>query len=194
MEIVGLVGDRVRLVPPERMRHADNAYRWFNDPAVTCTLGMNFGASRRSQDEFLDRIEQFRNGDLTWAIHDETDRHIGFISLQGYSLPHRTATGSLVIGARDAWGRGYATDAVRTRTRFAFEQVGLHRIEGQTISPAMCRVYDRCGYQREGTARHKHFHQGRWYDAALYAILKADYVSPPAEALPSVPPWSGPES
>ncbi len=178
MHIVGLVGDRVRLVPPERSLHVDNAYRWFNDPLVTATLATNFGVTRRNEDEFLDRIEQFRAGDLTWAIHDESGRHIGFISLQGYALPHRTATGGLFLGDRDAWGRGYATDAVRVRTRFAFDQAGVHRIEGHTVSPAMIRVYEKCGYRHEGVARDKLFRDGRWHDAAMYAILETDSCPP----------------
>ena len=82
-----------------------------------------------------------------------------------------------MIGERNAWGRGYASDAVRVRTRFAFEQLGLHRIEGHTINPAMRRVYEKCGYRHEGVARQKMWRDGKWFDADLFAILEDDHFA-----------------
>lgn len=175
MPIIGLRGDRVRLVPAERASHLENAYRWLNDPEVTSTLALNLGVTRRMEEAFFDRTEASRDPDHHWAILDEADRHVGFLSLHTSGLPHRGATGGLFLGERDAWGRGYGTDAVRTRTRFAFEQLGLHRVEGHTVNPAMCRVYEKCGYRHEGTARAKLWRDGRWHDAELYAILDDDY-------------------
>jgi RimJ/RimL family protein N-acetyltransferase len=175
MDIVGLKGERVRLVPPDRALHLENALRWMNDPEIVAALEANFGVTRRQEEAFFDRVEAQRDADLHWAIHAEDGRHVGFIDLHDLSWRHRSAVGGLAIGARDAWGRGYATDAVRVRTRFAFEQMGLHRIEGHTINPAMRRVYERCGYRFEGVARRKIWRDGRWNDAHHYAILDDDY-------------------
>ncbi len=177
--IVGLAGDRVRLVPPDRAAHFDNALQWINDPAVNATTARNWGASPAEERAFFDRIEADRDTMLTWAIHAEDGRHVGFIDLRDISWRFRLATGGLMIGDRSAWGRGYATDAVRVRTRFAFDDLGLHRIEGHTFNPVMRRVYEKCGYTLEGVARQKLWRGGRWHDAACYAILDTD---PPAPA------------
>ncbi len=171
----GWQGERVRLIPSERSLHLENALRWFNDPEIVGTIEINWGVTRRQEEEFFEHVETRRETDLHWAIHDESDHHIGFIGLHAIHWRHRTATGGLLIGERDAWGKGYATEAVRVRHRIAFDELGLHRIEGHTINPAMCRVYDKCGYHREGTARQKLWRHGRWHDAALFAILDADY-------------------
>jgi RimJ/RimL family protein N-acetyltransferase len=146
-----------------------------NDPAVTATIEVNFGVSRRQEEEFFDRVERNRENELHWAILAEDGRHIGFIGLHQIHWRHRVATGGLLLGERDAWGRGYGTDAVRTRSRFVFEQMGLHRLEGHTINPAMRRVYEKCGYRHEGVARQKLWRRGQWCDADLYAILDGDY-------------------
>jgi [ribosomal protein S5]-alanine N-acetyltransferase len=176
MPIIGLKGERVRLVPPDRTLHLENALVWLNDPEVTAAIKLNLGVTRRQEELFFERIETKRDSDFGWAIVDETERHIGFIGLHGINWRHRWATGGILIGERAAWGRGYATDAVNVRTRFAFREVGLHRIEGHTMNPAMKRVYEKCGYQHEGVARRKFWRDGRWHDAELFAVLGEDWL------------------
>src|SRR4051794_15929311 len=124
MELIGWKGELVRLVPPDRALHLENALRWMNDPEITATIELHFGATRRQEEAFFDRVEARAGDDLFWAVHSEDGRHVGFIDLRDVSWRHRAAVGGLLIGERDAWGRGYATDAVRVRTRFAFEQMG----------------------------------------------------------------------
>ena len=85
--------------------------------------------------------------------------------------------GGIVLGERSAWGRGIATAAVRVRTRFAFQTLGLHRIEGHTVNPAMHRVYEKAGYTHEGTIREALWRDGRWVDAESFAILDRDYFA-----------------
>jgi RimJ/RimL family protein N-acetyltransferase len=175
MSLVGLKGERVRLVPPDRTLHMENALVWLNDPEITAMLKHRLGVTRRQEELFFERMETQRDRDFSWAILDEEERHIGFIGLHEINWRNRWATGGLFLGERSAWGRGYATDAVRVRTRFAFGELGLHRIEGHTMNPAMKRVYEKSGYRLEGVARGKFWRDGRWHDADLFAILEQDW-------------------
>jgi RimJ/RimL family protein N-acetyltransferase len=175
MAVAGLKGQNVRLVPLERALHLENALRWFNDPEITATLKLNLGVTRRQEEQLFDRLEAPGDTAFHWAILDEAEQHVGFISLHEINWRHRWAAGGLVIGERSAWGRGIGTDAVRVRARFAFDQVGLHRIEGHTMNPAMKRVYEKCGYRPEGVARRKFWRSGRWCDAELFALLAEDW-------------------
>jgi RimJ/RimL family protein N-acetyltransferase len=173
--VQGWKGDRVRLIPPDRSLHLENALRWLNDPEVTRCIEFNLGVSRRQEEAFFDRIESPSDVEFTWAIHDEAERHIGFIAILAIDWRQRRCSGGLLIGDRSAWGRGYAGDAVRVRTRFAFARLGLHRIGGHTFNPAMRRVYEKCGYRHEGTARQMFWADGRWHDVASYGILEEDW-------------------
>ncbi|MGC8640549.1 MAG: hypothetical protein ACP5XB_11805 [Isosphaeraceae bacterium] len=55
--LVGWKNGRVRLVPPDRQLHLENALRWMNDPETTATLEFNLGISRKQEEAFFDRIE-----------------------------------------------------------------------------------------------------------------------------------------
>ena len=45
---VGWKGELVRLVPPDRTLHFENALRWMNDPEITATLEFNLGVSPKT--------------------------------------------------------------------------------------------------------------------------------------------------
>ncbi|GAA1188929.1 RimJ/RimL family protein N-acetyltransferase [Kitasatospora gansuensis] len=80
----------------------------------------------------------------------------------------------LVPAAR---GRGLATRAVETVTRWAFTTADVRRIElahavGNTAS---CHVATRTGYLLEGTLRQSHcFGDGNYHDEHLHARLATD--------------------
>ncbi|MEV1328749.1 GNAT family N-acetyltransferase [Micromonospora costi] len=80
----------------------------------------------------------------------------------------------VVPGAR---GRGVATRAVDRLSRWAFDELGLHRIElcHATANPASCRVAERAGYRAEGTLRESfRYGDGRRHDEHLHARLATD--------------------
>jgi hypothetical protein len=56
MSIVGLKGERVRLIPPDRTAHLENALIWLNDPEVTATIKLNLGVTRRQEELFFEQI------------------------------------------------------------------------------------------------------------------------------------------
>src|SRR4051794_24435983 len=111
MDNHGLPGRRIRLVPPEASLHLENCLRWLNDPRITATLARVTGISRLEEQAFFDRASSGRDDFLLWMILDESGRHIGMTSL-AIDWPNRSGSGGLTLGEPDAWGRGYATDAV----------------------------------------------------------------------------------
>ncbi|SEM30845.1 GNAT family N-acetyltransferase [Streptacidiphilus jiangxiensis] len=75
-----------------------------------------------------------------------------------------------------ARGRGVAARACRALSRFAFDEVGLFRLElGHRVNnPASCRVATAAGYLVEGLERQKLAYDGVRYDVELHARLATD--------------------
>ena len=79
--------------------------------------------------------------------------------------------------AADEWGQGYATDAARTLTDFAFHVLQLHRVSA-AIGPentASITLVDRLGFTREGVLRDHVFTNGSWRDSVLYSVLEHEW-------------------
>ncbi|MYW96030.1 GNAT family N-acetyltransferase [Amycolatopsis rubida] len=102
------------------------------------------------------------------------DQLIGFCRL-GLTGVRAAKLGYAV--AAEYWGRGYATDAVRTVLEFAFGPLDLHRVTA-AIGPdnaASQAVVERLGFVREGVLRDHVFTNDDWRDSVLYSALSDEW-------------------
>lgn len=74
-------------------------------------------------------------------------------------------------------GQGYATEAVRTVTRYAFDTLGLHRVFSRTDGRNLRaqRLLERLGFRREGELPESVWFKGAWATDVLYAQLRSDW-------------------
>lgn len=80
--------------------------------------------------------------------------------------------------AEPYWGRGLMTEAVRAVTRYAFDELGLFRIEAGVFgwNVSSVRVLEKVGYSFEGRLRKQVFKDGQRVDVLLYSRLRTDEV------------------
>jgi ribosomal-protein-alanine N-acetyltransferase len=76
-------------------------------------------------------------------------------------------------GMRGMGGRGLMTAAVRAAAAFAFEEVGLHRIEAaiQVGNAASIALIRRAGFRFEGVSPELLMIGGAWRDCERWALL-----------------------
>ncbi|MEV5980417.1 GNAT family N-acetyltransferase [Streptomyces sp. NPDC052114] len=134
-----------------------------------------------SESEALGWIEDWRGAwaderDAYWAVADAaTDELVGRVALRCMVL----AGGQAEVAywtVPSARGRGVAPRAVIALTDWAFDEVGLHRIEltHSTANEASCRVALKTGFAAEGTMRGALLHEDGWHDMHLHARIKGD--------------------
>jgi ribosomal-protein-alanine N-acetyltransferase len=112
---------------------------------------------------------------ITWAITSCDDgRLLGALSLR-LSPAHRRAEAGYWIARRD-WGNGFASEALRRVIAFAFDEVGLHRVDAHHFveNAASGAVMRRAGMRSEGVRREAVFRDGRPRSVEEYAILRSD--------------------
>ncbi|MEU6260857.1 GNAT family N-acetyltransferase [Streptomyces sp. NPDC047043] len=76
-----------------------------------------------------------------------------------------------------ARGGGVVVEATRRVSRWALEELGLHRLRlcHSTANPASCRVAQKAGYSFEGTQRSALLHEDGWHDEHLHSLVEGDY-------------------
>lgn len=100
---------------------------------------------------------------------------VGLIGLADIDL--RGGSGEIVYWLLPAGrGAGATAEGVSAVTRWAFEDLGLHRlrITHSVANPASCRVATKAGYPLEGTLRGAVLHADGWHDEHLHARLRTD--------------------
>ncbi len=129
--------------------------RWMNDLQVTRTLGAP------SRPMTTEREQRWVDGallssDPAFTIYTLADmRAIGNTSLFDFDSDNATCYFGILIGERDAWGRGYGTETTRLMLQYAFDVLGLQNVMLTVHADNIggIRAYERAGFRTIGTRR-----------------------------------------
>jgi RimJ/RimL family protein N-acetyltransferase len=171
----GWEGEKVRLVPLEKERHAANAVAWMNDPDVTeMTLSGDLPITRVAEEDFFERMcapAGPHPTEISLAVETLAGEHIGFAGLHRIDWRHGAALTGTLIGPAEFRGKGYGSDAARVRTRYAFEVLGLRLLLSEVFveNEASLRMLRRAGYREVGRIPRRFWKRGKFRDVVLLA-------------------------
>jgi [ribosomal protein S5]-alanine N-acetyltransferase len=178
----GWEGEKVRLVSLDKTAHFANCVRWLNDPAVTrWTLLGDLPLTRIAEEQFFERVchPGPEPHELVLAIETrgEVAEHVGVTGLHAIEWRHGVAQTGLIIGRSQLWSRGLGGDAMRVRTRYAFEVLGLRLLLSQVFAEnaASLRALAKVGYREVGRIPQRYWKRGAWRDLVLLALPRAEW-------------------
>ena len=169
----GWEGEKVRLVPLDKEKHAANVVLWMNDPEVTETiLSGDVPLTRLAEEEFFERMAAPAGQhptDFVFAVETLEGEHIGTCGMHQINYRHGVALTGTIIGAAEFRGRGYGTDAALVRTRYAFEVLGLRMLISEvfTENVASLRMLERAGYREVARLPRRYWKRGAFRDVVL---------------------------
>lgn len=105
-----------------------------------------------------------------------TDTAVGLFQVRQLDPTFATAEWGFAIG-QAFWGTGLFQAAARLTIDFAFDLVGVHRLEARAAIPngrgngALAKL----GAVREATLRRSFLRNGRFFDQALWSIVRVDW-------------------
>ena len=172
-----LTGDKVRIRAIER-RDLENAVRWINDPEVTRYLTMAGPISSVAEEKWIEAAARGDSpNDRHFTMETLDGEYLGQIGLHGIDWRHRHATAGIVIGAKEHWGKGYGTDAMRMLLRHAFDTLNLHKVVLTAYSDnrRAIRSYEKCGYKVVGVMKEHRFTGGRYHDEVMMEVLADEF-------------------
>ena len=119
--------------------------------------------------------------DLFLALYHTADaRFVGTLKAGHIDWHQGTADIGIMIGAKDYWGRGLATDAIGALALHLYDVLGLRRLTAGSmgINQAMIAVFEKLGFRREGVLRDHLRHDGGFCDHVLLGCFRNELRLP----------------
>jgi ribosomal-protein-alanine N-acetyltransferase len=127
---------------------------------------IEYALRRQSQGEFL----------CFAVVPEGLDAAVGIFQVRALDAQFSTAEWGFALGS-DYWGRGLFTQAARMVMAFAFEQIGVNRLEARALAAndrangALRKV----GARQEAVLRQSMPKDGCLHDEHLWAIVETDW-------------------
>jgi len=176
-----IAGDRVLLRPLEPRDATPWATAMADDPDLGPAWGIETDPDEAELRERIERSAEWPadGRGIELAIADRaTEELLGTVVLHSIDWRHERAEVGfwLVPGAR---GQGAAAEGVGLMVAWAFDDLGLHRIEMVTLPalPGFARVLalaKRLGFRQEGVMRERNYERGVRRDTMMLARLRDD--------------------
>jgi ribosomal-protein-alanine N-acetyltransferase len=110
---------------------------------------------------------------------------LGWCSLTRWNPDHRSASLGYCL-PQAAWGHGYATEAAGALLEWAFDALGLNRVQAETDTRngASARVLEKLGFVHEGTLREDCIVNGEVSDSWVFGLIRREW-RPTSEPVPA---------
>ncbi|MBK8226869.1 MAG: GNAT family N-acetyltransferase [Flavobacteriales bacterium] len=168
----------------------DQLNKWANDPEIQMMLGgWHFPTSMEDQRKWFNCLSA-SSLHQRFAIHTVEHGLIGTANMVDVDWKNRNAFHGMMLGDKDIRGLGYGSDTVMAVMRYAFEELGLERLDGSMIeyNSASLKLYvGKCGWKEEGRQRNWYYRQNRYWDRIMVGVTRKDY----GELVERTGYWSG---
>ncbi|MFC4497164.1 GNAT family N-acetyltransferase [Streptomyces ovatisporus] len=172
------------MVPGERIglralepSEAERLWRWNQDPDVMRWMKDGHPQSLAQVRTRLEGRPPNAYGDVLFGIEVLDDAElIGLVRLRDAEPERGCAELDIYLGEKEYWGRGHATDAVRTVCRYGFGKMRLHKISLTVVTEnhSAHHVYRKVGFVEEGRLRQVFRRDGEWYDMFTMGLLEGE--------------------
>lgn len=152
---------------------------WMNDPDVNKYLESRFAAhSIVSLKKYVKNIISDRLNVFFAIILKTENKHIGNIKLGPINNVHNVADIGIIIGEKDCWGKGYATEAINLVVNYAFTRLNLHKITAgcYATNKGSLNAFLKAGFSQEGVRKQHCFSDGKYVDDIVLGIIKSEKI------------------
>ena len=171
-----LIGKRVYL---RALGKEDLIYirKWSNDHEIRKLTGEVVSMSQADADKFLERVYSDNTREWFVIVVKENDRVIGETGLLRMFPAWRTTDISIIIGEKDAWGKGYGTEAILLLLDYAFRCLNFHRVAIGVVAfnEKAIHFWEKVGFKKEGIQRDGYYYNHKYHDFVMMSILEDEF-------------------
>ena len=152
--------------------------KWFNDPEVTDMLGdTKYPFSEGREREWIEQQQVPKDDRRAFTVVTKKGRPIGNAGFNEIDPLNKYVVLGIAIGEKDFWNKGYGEDTIATLMKFAFEELGMHKVElgVHSTNKRAIACYKKCGFVLEGCEREHDFYEGKYIDSLRMGILRKEW-------------------
>lgn len=153
---------------------------WRNDPEITDLLGGNrfYVSSEREKKWVVNAIDNDSKHLHLAICLQENNIMVGLVNLSNIDLLNRKAEFSIMIGCKEAHGKGIGEAATKLILTHAFDFLNLNKVYLYVINENKRAIglYTKIGFQKEGELREHVYKKNKYFDVDVMSILERDYV------------------
>ncbi len=145
-------------------------FEWLNDPEVSQYLETRYSIQTREMiKEFISNQSGNKNSHLFAICLKDNDLHIGNIKLGPIEFIHGRGDLSYLIGRKELWGKGYASEAVKLILGFAKKVLNLYKVDASVYEDNIgsYRVLLNNGFKKQGKLKNHWNINGKYQDNIL---------------------------
>ncbi len=163
------------LLRPFKKSDAELWQQWDTDPEVQAFMpgSLNEPQDIEEQYKYIEECEADEEG-YYWSIETKDGVTIGTIALTEFNDYHGVANLGIVIGDKNYWGKGVATEVITTLVNHAFEHLNIFSIsaevEGGNIP--MMKALEKVGFKQNGLFESARVKNGKRINVHHFGIVK----------------------
>lgn len=161
------------------IRDAQFLYELINDPETEKMLGgSSLPISLEQQKNWI--VSQAGRDDVVRcvvAVKENMEEGLGTVILSDIDRKNGVAQVHIKMKISNGRRKGFGSDALRTIVRYAFMEMRLNCIYAEVLSynqPSQ-RLFEKCGFKRDGCLRSRIYKNGEFVDVISYSILKKQF-------------------
>lgn len=153
---------------------------WANEPDIWYMLGgWHFPYSKQDTRRWFESIQPNDQTNQVFAIDVDDVGIVGTANLVNIDWKNKNAFHGMMLGNHDLRGKGVALDTVMSVMRYAFEELGLNRLDGDMISYNQRSIdfyVKKCGWEIEGVKKEWYYRKGSYHDKVVVGVTKSRYL------------------
>lgn len=156
---------------------AQEIHNYASDKDVSKFIGWKLMNTLEETREFVEEMLRRESaGTHLYAsvVLKSTLEVIGTVMIFGFDKEANYAEIGYVFH-KDHWGKGYGTEAVSLVSKFAFEELNLHKLNARVVDTNIgsSRILEKNGFELEGRFKDHYFIEGKYYDGLFLGKLQS---------------------
>jgi len=153
---------------------------WDSDPEIQAFMPEPFNDVQNIEEQYkyIKECGADEEG-FYWSIESKDGTTIGTIALTEFNSHHQVANLGIVIGDKNYWGKGVATEAIRTLVNYAFEHLNICRIsaEAEDGNIGMMKAFEKVGFKQDGIFESARVKNNQRISVYHFGIIKKNLLT-----------------